>query len=63
MATVIIRVTLSYLIDLTSGSVHAMATVQYYILSYLIGPTSGDAQDWIITFKPWLLPRIQGNSN
>jgi len=42
---------------------HAMATVLYYI-SYLIGPTSGDAQEWIIELQrvdyPWLLPRIQG---
>ena len=42
-----------------------MATVLYYT-SYLIGPTSGDTKsglsnhkEWIITFKPWLLPRIQ----
>jgi len=27
-------------------ALHAMATVVYYI-SYLIGPTSGDIQEWI----------------
>jgi len=39
-------------------------------ISYLIGPTSGGAQEcmdyqtteWMLTFKPWLLPRIQGQS-
>ena len=47
-----------YLIGPTIAALHAMATVLYYI-SYLIGPNSGNTQEWIITFKPWLLPRIQ----
>ena len=33
-----------------------------YYISYLIGPTSSAAQEWIITFNQCLLPRIQGQS-
>jgi len=50
---------ISYLIGLTSGAA-LMATMLKYYISNLIGPNCSDAQEWIITFKPWLLPRIQG---
>ena len=39
--------------------INPVATMLYYI-SYPIGPTSSDVQEWIITFNPWLLSMIQG---